>query len=273
MDSPDQIPQDLPPAYAVGSATPERGENPVWNLWDVLAIAAFAVASFFVLVFSAIIAVTAIHSLARFRALDPNALFKSVAFNLALETAAYVLVLTLMVLLVARKGQGGFFREIQWNAPHAKGALGAMVGGIAMFVMSQVCSGLLEKWTPKNLPIQSYMNTRASAYAMALFGILVAPLVEELFFRGFLYPALARRIGAGASIVLTSAGFALMHQAQLAHAWAPLLVLFLVGACLTIVRAVTKSVAVTVLMHVSYNTTIFGLMFVATAGFRHLERL
>jgi hypothetical protein len=47
----------------------------------------------------------------------------------------------------------------------------------------------------------------------------------------------------------------------------------MVGTCLTVVRALTKSVAAAVLMHVGYNTTLFGLMFLATSGFRHMERL
>lgn len=277
MDFPDQIPQDLPavqpPAYIGGTAIPENWENPVWSLWDVLAIAAFAVASLFVVSFVAAIAVSAAHLLPRFRALNPDALFKSVAFSLTLQTAAYVLPVALMVLIVARKSRQGFFREIRWNAPDAGKAVAAIFGGIAMTVMSLTLGFLLRRWTPKELPMESFFNSTISAYAIALFGIFVAPFVEELFFRGFLYPALARRIGVTASVVLTAAGFALLHESQLGRAWAPLLVIFLVGVCLTVVRALTKSVAMTVLMHVSYNTTLFALMFLGTGGFRHMERL
>src|SRR5260370_25279544 len=100
-----------------------------------------------------------------------------------------------MVLLVARKSQRNFFHEIRWNAPHVKGALGALSGGVAMAVGSLTCSVLLQKGTPKSLPIESYFNSRPSSYAIALFGILVAPLLEQLFFPGFLYPAFARPIG------------------------------------------------------------------------------
>jgi membrane protease YdiL (CAAX protease family) len=125
---------------------------------------------------------------------------------------------------------------------------------------------------PKSLPIEEYFRTPASAYALAAFGILVAPLVEELFFRGFLFPALARPLGVGIAMVITAGGFALIHSEQLAHAWAPLLVLFAVGLVLTAVRAKTKSVAVCVLIHVGYNCALFTLVFIATGGFRHMER-
>ena len=51
------------------------------------------------------------------------------------------------------------------------------------------------------------------------------------------------------------------------------MVIFLVGLALTIVRAWKNSVAASLLMHIAYNSTISILMFVATDGFRHLERL
>ncbi len=238
----------------------------------MLGLVLFAIAGFLMLTFLAVIVVTAAHHLPRFRDINPTAVFKNVAFGVALQTAAYAVALGFMALLIARKSQRGFFREISWNAPTARGGLTAIFGGVAMAVGSLMCSVLLQKWIPKELPIDSYMKTRASAYAVALFGILVAPLMEELFFRGFLYPALARKIGVGASVLFTAAGFALMHEGQLARAWAPLLVIFLVGVCLTVVRAATKSVAFTVLMHVSYNTTLFALMFLVTEGFRQMKQ-
>jgi uncharacterized protein len=126
---------------------------------------------------------------------------------------------------------------------------------------------------PKNLPIDSFFRTPAEAWMLSIFGITLAPLMEELLFRAFLYPVLQRSLGLGAAVLLTAAGFALLHGSQLKFAWGPLLVIFLVGLTLTIVRARKNSVAAGLLMHVSYNSTISVLMFIATDGFRHLERL
>jgi membrane protease YdiL (CAAX protease family) len=97
--------------------------------------------------------------------------------------------------------------------------------------------------------------------------------MEELFFRGFLYPVLARGIGIPLGIFLTAVGFALLHGAQLGFSWGPVLVIFLVGLVLTIVRARKNSVAAGVLIHMAYNGTITVAMFAATDGFRHLEKL
>jgi membrane protease YdiL (CAAX protease family) len=51
------------------------------------------------------------------------------------------------------------------------------------------------------------------------------------------------------------------------------LVIFIVGLALTIARALSKSVAASLIMHMAYNGTLSVLLFVATGGFRHLERL
>jgi len=84
---------------------------------------------------------------------------------------------------------------------------------------------------------------------------------------------LARRLGLFLGVVLTAAGFGVIHSPQLGRAWAPVLVVFLVGLVLTITRAVTKSVAAGVIIHMSYNTTLSVLIFAATGGFRHFEKL
>jgi hypothetical protein len=84
---------------------------------------------------------------------------------------------------------------------------------------------------------------------------------------------LARSLGLPAAVFVTAVGFALLHGAQLMFSWGPVLVIFLVGLILTMVRAKTNSVAASVLIHMAYNGTITVAMFAATDGFRHLEKL
>jgi membrane protease YdiL (CAAX protease family) len=57
------------------------------------------------------------------------------------------------------------------------------------------------------------------------------------------------------------------------YSWGPVLVIFLVGIILTMVRAFKNSVAASLIVHIAYNGTISALMFYATDGFRHLEKL
>jgi membrane protease YdiL (CAAX protease family) len=72
---------------------------------------------------------------------------------------------------------------------------------------------------------------------------------------------------------VTSIFFALLHAGQLAHAWAPLAVLFAVSVVLCLVRLRAHSLAASAFVHACYNGTIFLLLFIGTSGFRHLDKL
>ncbi len=144
---------------------------------------------------------------------------------------------------------------------------------------------------PANPPItQDMMKSAAGAWLMLVFGLTVAPMLEELAFRGFILPGLinsfrwcadhriipqpaADRIGIPISILLTSIGFAFMHSPQVSHAWGPLLLIGIVSVVLCIVRLVMNSVAAGVIVHAAYNFTLFAGVLYQTGGFRHLDKL
>jgi membrane protease YdiL (CAAX protease family) len=92
-------------------------------------------------------------------------------------------------------------------------------------------------------------------------------MAEEFFFRGFLYPVLARSTGVSGAVWLTTGAFTLLHGAQLAFSWAALVPILFVGLVLTTIRAVTKSVALSVLVHAAYNATVLGMALISTHGF------
>jgi hypothetical protein len=87
-----------------------------------------------------------------------------------------------------------------------------------------------------------------------------------------LYPVLARRWGVAWGVFLTALPFAAMHLPQYGYAWGALLVIFIVGVVCGLVRAATKSVGASFLVHVGYNGTQMLLAVVATHGFRHMEK-
>jgi uncharacterized protein len=176
-----------------------------------------------------------------------------------------------------------------------------LAGGVVLSLSVQFLSNFLP--IPKTLPIDDFFRTPADVWMVALFGTLLAPLCEELAFRGFLLPSLASTwdwlrdlkrppetgllaADRGAqndppwsipallfSCGVTSIAFALVHADQLAHAWAPLAVLFGVSLVLCGVRLWTHSLAASTLIHATYNGTIFTILFFGTGGFRHLDKI
>jgi membrane protease YdiL (CAAX protease family) len=187
------------------------------------------------------------------------------------QLASYIMTVGFMAFLMWQQYRVKLLDAVRWNPPRAAFAYLTFAGGAGLGLATQLLSWPLERWIPKDLPIEQYFRTPAAAYALAAFGILIAPPVEELFFRGFLYPVLARPLGTVLAMVLTSVGFALIHAQQLAVAWVPLLLLFTVSMVLTAVRAKTKSVAICVLLHMGYNFVQFVGAFIETHGFRHME--
>ena len=124
---------------------------------------------------------------------------------------------------------------------------------------------------PKTTPFDQFFARPSDAYLTVAFAVTLGPLMEELFFRGFLYPVVARRLGVLSGILLTALPFGLMHYLQY-RSWGAVLIIILVGVVLTTVRAMTKSVASSFLAHVGYNGTLMVIAAVATDGFRHMEK-
>jgi hypothetical protein len=125
---------------------------------------------------------------------------------------------------------------------------------------------------PKTTPFDQFFTRPSDAYLVAAFAVTLGPLMEELFFRGFLYPVLARRTGAAAGVLITGVLFGLIHSPQYGYSWAAVLIVCMVGVVLTTVRAVTKSVASSFLAHVGYNGILLLLTAWATDGFRHMDK-
>jgi membrane protease YdiL (CAAX protease family) len=260
---------ELVPAVPVSSlpeAVPPPLPDPVWSGWDLLKLVAVTIVALAISMIGVLFAAK--------RWVYPHSDITDLARNAQVvvlgQAVGYFLVFVYMYLLVTReRRRPDFLAAIHWNWPPNPGAY--LLLGFALSVALQALAHLLP--IPKNLPIDNFFRTPAEAWALTIFGITLAPVMEEFLFRAFLYPVLRKQLGLAAAVLLTSAGFALLHGSQLKFAWGPLLVIFLVGLALTIVRAKKGSVAASLLMHVGYNGTLSALMFVATDGFRHLEKL
>lgn len=179
----------------------------------------------------------------------------------------YIPLALLMVLLVEGKYHVPFWRAIRWNWPQWEWRLLGL--GAVLLLGLNLLGNLLPM--PKDTPFEHLFDRPRDAYLLSIIAVSLGPLMEELFFRGFMYPVLARRTGIAWAVVLTSVPFGLIHYLQY-RSWSVVLVIFLVGVVCGTVRAVTKSVAASFLVHVGYNGAQMLIAVVATHGFRHMEK-
>ncbi|MGA9568221.1 MAG: type II CAAX endopeptidase family protein [Candidatus Korobacteraceae bacterium] len=256
----------LPLTAEVLPQQPMREVFPPWSGWDVAAVLGFTLAAVFL--FSTV-ALGVAHLLTREQHLSWNDLASNPIVIIGSQLAAYPVVIVFMIVMVGNKSREPFRRAIRWNWPGAA-AMGFLLGGIGFAFAVEFASRWLP--IPKSLPVDKYFSETAGAYLMAAFGVTLAPLLEELFFRGMLYPVLRRSYGILAAVVLTAVAFAAIHGAQLGNAWAPLLSIFVVGIVFTLVRERTDSVAASFLTHCGYNLTLFSMLWIGTDHFRHMEK-
>ncbi len=91
-----------------------------------------------------------------------------------------------------------------------------------------------------------------------LLAVVIAPCFEEILFRGIAMPVLAKRIGAGAAVAITSVIFALMHG----HV--PSLVpLFILSIGLSLAYIYSESLLVPMVMHSLFNFVSVTFLFSA----------
>jgi uncharacterized protein len=212
------------------------------------------------------------------------------------EALSYIATLVAAWLIFPLLWKRPFAEGIQAN-PDAAGrnALRLIPIGITLSFAVQAISSLATM--PKDIPMDDFFRTPSDVWLITAFGTLLAPLFEEILFRGFLLPAFAiaydwlslprtpaahelwrstnklTRPAFIFSAVFTSILFAALHGQQTAYAWPVLLLLFCVSMVLSYVRLRLRSVLASTLIHVSYNATIFLTAFIATGGYRHLDKL
>jgi uncharacterized protein len=255
----------IPPELNLPAAPgPPPVENPIWSGWDVLLIAGVT--------FLAMLALQLLVILGALWLVYPHLNLATVSQKpillLVSQFLIYAVVAMCMVMLVEGKYHVAFWQAIRWNWPQSVWKLLAL-GAVMLFALGMLQSLLP---MPKDTPFEHLFDRPRDAYLLAIIAVSIGPLMEELFFRGFMYPVLARRMGVAWGIVLTALPFGLIHLPQYGWAWGAALVIVAVGVVCGVVRAATHSVGASFLVHVGYNGTQMVIALVYTHGFRHMEK-
>lgn len=221
-----------------------------------------------------------------------------VNFNLFSEALLYLVTFGFSLIVFPMVWNESLFAGLEWRGSVALSKFWPL------FWTATACFGLaiLDQYLmpgPANAPIEKMISTPGAAWLMFAFGVTMAPFFEEMFFRGFLLPALSTACDWAAEkqthrpprpldanghpqwslpamivgSVFTSIPFALLHVAQQGHSLGPFLLLIVVSMVLCAVRLAARSLAASTLVHACYNFIIFSTAMISSGGFRHFDKM
>jgi membrane protease YdiL (CAAX protease family) len=167
-----------------------------------------------------------------------------------------------------------FWRTLGWRrletGERPRGATYLKFIGLGVFLALAVQAVSAAFPAKSKLPIENLLQNRQAALALMIMSVVLAPVVEETVFRGYIYPVVARSFGVAAGIIGTGTVFGLLHAEQLWGGWAQIALLVIVGIVFTWVRAVKRTVFASYLLHVSYNSVLFVGYLISISGLRSL---
>lgn len=255
--APPQVPEPpAPEAFAPPPPPPER--DPFWGYGD---LALFLGLTFPILLLSwgLVRGVMALFHI-------PGA--SSAGEALAEQFVFYVLLFfALRMIFLAQYGRT-FWRSLAWRPPRLP-VITIVMLGVLTAVGVALASFLLRTPDVAN-PMTEMMRDPTSLILMAVFGITMAPLCEELAFRGFLQPLLVRSLGAAPGIAISAAAFGMLHFREYGNSWRHAVVIALAGGAFGCMRHLTGSTKAAAIMHAAYNGFLFMALFSERRDLPHL---
>ena len=246
-DQPTVTPVPTSPAFLTYSVPEVR-----WGWWDVI----YGVAAFFLALTLQIVAVVVLTP-------SPDS---ADAFGFVFSLVTYAAIAAVVVVAARRKGLGSLAADFGVRFRWVDLGLG-VAAGVAAKVFTFVLTAIAIVAT-NNTPEQGNFVLSPDPLWMVLNGVivasLVAPFVEELFFRGLLQRSVARiassrmgtRSGVAVAVLTSSALFALLHVSQAANPTGALLLgltTFLFGIGAGLVAALTGRIGGAIIAHIVFN--------------------
>lgn len=235
---------DFPEPMLLEPEAPKR-EFPFWTAQDLLVLTGLAIPSMILAVLIVRIAVAIVPVEDEIPAIGV----------LGAQFVGYGLWFVCLYGLLRFKYDRPFWPSMAWNKPPGHLLLYAALGPILAIVIGW--AGVLMKTPEMNMPMMELMRGRLSLILMGVVAVTFAPLCEEIIFRGFYLPRLAKSLGPVTGVLLTSVVFASLHGPQYGWSWRHILLLSTVSAAFCVVRLKTNSTAAATVLHATYNLTLF----------------
>lgn len=170
------------------------------------------------------------------------------------------LLLVAFIFFLVHTVHGFSFREeMGWSRDHGYQTMPLILLGAGLAVSAMIIGALFPPKEPP--PIEAMLSTTEAVWTFAIFGIIFAPLLEELVFRGFIFRVFDQVAGSSVAVSMSALLFASLHILQLWGSWAGILLILGVGFVLSGLRHKSQSIIPPIIVHIAYN----GMLFLAFA--------
>jgi CAAX protease family protein len=164
---------------------------------------------------------------------------------------AHLITLAIAWAIVTRFGKIPMTAALRWRWGHPLGVFKSAVLGILLFGAAWL---IVLAFGGKETELEKLINSsRAAALLIAFLAVATAPLVEEIIYRGILFPAWQRLTGSVAAVIIVTLMFAIPHVPQYWPNLAVISSIMMLSAALTIVRARTSRLAPCYVIHLVFN--------------------
>jgi membrane protease YdiL (CAAX protease family) len=263
----------LQPVETTTTEVPSSSRSIRW--WDLLLIAlsAYLAWAIFCFVFAL---VGGILYFAMGHGTDPQAFATAASRNFyftQISTAIFYLafVLAMRRVLRKRRGRGSFtdyFRPIG-GRPLLYAALSGLVwSGVVVLLLSILWSTMHWQYHPAAAGAMAHSHSIGRLAMLGLMAVVLAPLAEEMFFRGLLLEWFQQRLAPLPSALITAAIFALWHLRFLQHpgivGWIATAAIAGQGFLCALWAQRTLSLRAPAAAHATYNATLILVFWTLT---------
>jgi membrane protease YdiL (CAAX protease family) len=237
----------------------------IWTLRDLLLFLGFIPFAFLASDLLALIGYVALRPFVGWHQ-SAELVQKNTFFLLNMQCLFYILVLGFLFLASKVKHNQPFWKSLGCRRPTGKEVAGWLAGGCGLAVLAGLALAIQPD--TRAFPLEGMFNSRAASFAIGAFAIAIAPLVEEVVFRGLLFAICEREVGMRIAVVITAALFAGLHIPEYWPAWNHILIIFVVGMVFSLARGMTGSLTPSVILHIGYNSLMMTGLFFSTQHFR-----
>jgi hypothetical protein len=191
----------------------------------------------------------------------------NVHFLVPVQLIYYGALLVVLWLLICRLRGESFAAGLAFRSFAPKYISLGVLAGLLFAPAIQAANLLIPP--PEPLLFDKLFTSKSAVWMLLSLAVLVAPLMEELIFRGYVYGVLERLGGQSLAVVATGILFGSIHFPQLYPGYFQMALICVVGLVFSAVRARTGTVVAAIAVHFGYNLAL-SLLYFLSPHFRSL---